>query len=51
MTPILLQHIVLKEEHFSSILVQVNDLITEYEEEQKDVRHLKLLRSELMEGK
>ena len=42
---------VLREEHFSSILVLVNDMLTELEAEQKDSRHLKLFRGELMEGK
>ena len=42
---------VLREEHFSSILVLVNDMLTELEAEKKETRLFKLFRSELMEGK
>lgn len=34
--PLLLQHMVLKEDHFSNILVLVNDIIVDLEEENKD---------------
>ena len=33
LTPLLLQHMVLREEHFSTILVLVNDMLEDLEEE------------------
>ena len=42
---------VLKEDHFSNMLLLVNDLIIELEEGARDQRLMKLLKMTLVEGK
>ena len=53
LTPLLLQHMVMREEHFSSTLLSINDMLAEIEQEggSGDPRCLKMFKNELMEGK
>ena len=51
LNPLLLQHMVFTEEHFSNCLVLINDMISDMREEGLDLRLLSLLRMTLIEGK
>ena len=51
LTPLLLSHMVFREEQFSNFLVLLNDMLSDFEEEAKDQRMIKLLKMTLVEGK
>jgi len=42
---------VFREEQFSNFLVLLNDMLSDFEEEAKDQRMIKLLKMTLVEGK
>lgn len=42
---------VINDEHFSNCLVLLGDMISDLQEDEKDVRMLKMLRMTLIEGK
>ena len=54
LTPLLLQNMVMREEHFSSTLLSISDMLAELEQESGsgwDSRCLRMFKNELMEGK
>jgi len=51
LNPLILQHMVLTDDHFSNCLVLINDLIGDLTDEGQDLRLMSLLRMTLIEGK